>query len=60
MPGLPPERLLGLRSASLATFGAVQARIGEQGSGYITTTFGPAAWRDVWICPWRNGLHPGG
>ncbi|EFC84516.1 5'/3'-nucleotidase SurE [Parafrankia sp. EUN1f] len=39
VPDLPPERLLGLRPASLATFGAVQARIGERGRGYVTTTF---------------------
>ncbi|WP_232295172.1 hypothetical protein [Parafrankia sp. EUN1f] len=37
VPDLPPERLLGLRPASLATFGAVQARIGERGRGYVTT-----------------------
>lgn len=39
MPDLPPERLRGLRAATLAPFGAVQARLGERGRGYVTTTF---------------------
>ncbi|CAI7976633.1 MULTISPECIES: 5'/3'-nucleotidase SurE [Parafrankia] len=39
VPDLPPGRLRGVRPAALASFGAVQARIGERGRGYLTTTF---------------------
>ncbi|MEX5636244.1 5'/3'-nucleotidase SurE [Parafrankia sp. FMc2] len=39
VPDLPSEQLHGMRPAVLAPFGAVQARIGERGRGYITTTF---------------------
>ncbi|EIV92813.1 5'/3'-nucleotidase SurE [Frankia sp. QA3] len=39
VPDIAPEQLRGLRPATLASFGAVQAEFGERGEGYITTTF---------------------
>ncbi|OAA23373.1 5'-nucleotidase [Frankia sp. EI5c] len=47
VPDLPPDRLRGLRPAALATYGAVQARIGERGRGYLTTTFREVAEESV-------------
>lgn len=38
VPDVPADRLRGLRSAPLAEFGAVQADIGETGTGYVTMT----------------------
>lgn len=39
VPDVPPGQLRGLRRAPLATFGAVQADIGEIGEGFVTLTF---------------------
>ena len=39
VPDLPAEKFRGLRAARLASFGAVQATIGEPGSGFISVTF---------------------
>ena len=39
VPDIPPERLHGLRKASLAEFGAVQAKVGQRGKGFATMTF---------------------
>lgn len=39
VPDVPCERLRGLRAARLASFGAVQASIGEPGAGFIPVTF---------------------
>jgi 5'-nucleotidase len=39
VPDLPLERVRGLRSATLASFGAVQAKVGERGQGFVTMTF---------------------
>ncbi|HJQ41852.1 MAG TPA: 5'/3'-nucleotidase SurE [Jatrophihabitantaceae bacterium] len=39
VPDVPPDQLRGIRIAGLAPFGAVQANIGERGSGYISMTF---------------------
>ncbi|MCE0537176.1 5'/3'-nucleotidase SurE [Kineosporia rhizophila] len=39
VPDIPPEQLRGLKPASLASFGAVQAEIGEIGEGFVTATF---------------------
>jgi 5'-nucleotidase len=38
-PDIPLGELRGLRAASLASVGAVQANIGERGQGYVTATF---------------------
>lgn len=39
VPDVPPDRLKGLKPATLAHFGAVQAEIGEVGEGFVTATF---------------------
>lgn len=39
VPDVPPEQLRGLRQAQLASFGAVQANIGERNRGYVTMRF---------------------
>lgn len=39
VPDVPQGKLRGLRAARLAPFGAVQATIGEPGSGFIPVTF---------------------
>ena len=39
VPDVPLAELRGLRQASLAEFGAVQAEVGEIGKGYATITF---------------------
>jgi 5'-nucleotidase len=39
VPNIPADQLRGLRRAGLASFGAVQANIGERGHGYVTMTF---------------------
>jgi 5'-nucleotidase len=39
VPDVPVDRLEGLRSAPLASFGAVQADIAEIGEGYVTITY---------------------
>ncbi|MFW2512415.1 5'/3'-nucleotidase SurE [Demequina sp. SO4-13] len=39
VPDTPIERLRGIRSAELATFGAVQARVKEEGVGYVQLTY---------------------
>ena len=39
VPDLPLADLRGLRGATLAALGAVQAHIGEAGEGYVTVTF---------------------
>lgn len=39
VPDIPVDELRGLRRGGLATFGAVQANIGERGQGYVTMTF---------------------
>ena len=39
VPDVPRDRFRGLRAARLAAFGAVQASIGESGSGFIPVTF---------------------
>jgi 5'-nucleotidase len=39
VPDIPSAQLRGLRPAELATFGAVQAKVGDRGSGYLTITF---------------------
>jgi 5'-nucleotidase len=39
VPDVPLERLRGVRSAPLASFGAVQADIAEIGRGFVTLTF---------------------
>ena len=39
VPDVPPEQLRGVTSAPLASFGAVQADIGEVGEGFVTLTF---------------------
>lgn len=39
VPNVPMEGLRGLRPARLATFGAVQAEVGERGEGYVVLTF---------------------
>jgi 5'-nucleotidase len=38
VPDVPPDALRGIRPATLASFGAVQAHVGERGSGYVTMT----------------------
>lgn len=42
VPDVAPDRLRGLRAASLASFGAVQARVKEKGSGYVQLTYSGA------------------
>ena len=42
VPDIPPEDLQGLRAAPLASFGAVQAEIGEVGEGFVRVTFSEA------------------
>lgn len=39
VPDVPEPALRGLRAASLSTFGAVQATVGERGEGYLTITY---------------------
>ncbi|HKC28908.1 MAG TPA: 5'/3'-nucleotidase SurE [Jatrophihabitans sp.] len=39
VPDLPADQCRGLRHGGLAHFGAVQAHVGERGSGYVTITF---------------------
>ena len=39
MPDLPATEIKGIRQARLAPFGAVQARIGKPGEGYVSVTF---------------------
>jgi 5'-nucleotidase len=39
VPDLPAEAVRGLRAARLAAFGAVQATIGQPGSGFVPVTF---------------------
>lgn len=39
VPDIPADEVLGLRRGGLASFGAVQANIGERGQGYVTMTF---------------------
>jgi 5'-nucleotidase len=39
VPDLPTPEIRGIRQAKLAPFGAVQARIGEPGEGYVSVTF---------------------
>jgi 5'-nucleotidase len=39
VPDLPPQRLRGLRPATLAAVGAVQAEVGKVGEGFVTVTF---------------------
>ncbi|SFK73030.1 5'-nucleotidase [Geodermatophilus ruber] len=39
VPNVPLDRLKGLRPARLASFGAVQAEVGETGEGFVTLTF---------------------
>ena len=39
VPDVAPERLRGLRSATLASFGAVQARVKERRTGYVQLTY---------------------
>lgn len=39
VPDVPPEQLRGLRPAHLASFGAVQARVREQGKSYVSLTY---------------------
>lgn len=39
VPDVPRTQLRGLRVAELANFGAVQAKIGKRGHGYVVTTF---------------------
>ncbi|WJJ14438.1 5'/3'-nucleotidase SurE (plasmid) [Prescottella equi] len=38
-PDIPPGELKGVRAASLAKFGAVQANIGEAAAGFVSVTF---------------------
>nr|WP_319593256.1 5'/3'-nucleotidase SurE [Georgenia ruanii] len=39
VPDVAPDRLRGLRPATLASFGAVQARVREMGSDYVQLTY---------------------
>lgn len=39
VPDVAPDRLRGLRPATLASFGAVQARVKEVGTGYVQLTY---------------------
>jgi 5'-nucleotidase len=39
VPDVAPDMLRGLRRGGLASFGAVQANVGERGQGYVTITF---------------------
>jgi 5'-nucleotidase len=39
VPDIPADQVRGLRPATLASVGAVQANIGERGQGYVTATF---------------------
>lgn len=39
VPDVPPDRLQGVTSAPLASFGAVQADVAEIGTGFVTLTF---------------------
>lgn len=39
VPDIPLDQCRGLRHGSLASFGAVQANIGQRGQGYVTMTF---------------------
>lgn len=39
VPDVPPDRLRGITSAPLASFGAVQADVAEVGAGYVALTF---------------------
>lgn len=42
VPDIAADRLRGIRPATLASFGAVQARVREQGSGYVQLTYSAA------------------
>ncbi|MEE6273462.1 5'/3'-nucleotidase SurE [Georgenia wangjunii] len=46
VPDIPPEQLRGLRSARLASFGAVQARVREKGKNYVMLTYSGVNDRD--------------
>jgi 5'-nucleotidase len=39
VPDIPADQVRGLRAGGLASFGAVQAKVGERGQGYVTMTF---------------------
>jgi 5'-nucleotidase len=39
VPDIAPDRLRGIRPAGLASFGAVQARVKELGTGYVQMTY---------------------
>ncbi|MPV36865.1 5'/3'-nucleotidase SurE [Georgenia subflava] len=39
VPDIAPDRLRGIRPATLASFGAVQARVKELGTGYVQLTY---------------------
>lgn len=39
VPDVAPDRLRGIRPATLASFGAVQARVKERGAGYVHLTY---------------------
>lgn len=41
VPDVEPADLRGLRTATLATAGAIEARVGERGEGYVTLTMHP-------------------
>lgn len=67
VPDIPPEQLRGLKTATLASFGAVQAEIGEPGEDFVTATFheigeDPGAGTDVALLRegWATAtaLHP--
>jgi 5'-nucleotidase len=65
VPDIPPGQLRGLRPASLAAFGAVQAEIGERGEGFVTATFQeiadePEPGTDVALLQegWATALRP--
>lgn len=42
VPDIAPDRLRGIRPATLASFGAVQARVKEHGAGYVHLTYSAA------------------
>lgn len=46
VPDVPVDRLRGLRPASLASFGAVQARVKETGKDYVSMTYEGANTRE--------------
>jgi 5'-nucleotidase len=39
VPDLPVDQVRGLRAGGLASLGAVPAKVGERGQGYVTITF---------------------